>query len=99
MDKINKALKRLWQDESGQGAMEYILILVVVGTIVFVFKDKIVGIIAGKNHRYGHCVGKALWVDWDPDPTRQGEDSSIAVKAGAAFKLSCGIWLKQVCKF
>ena len=60
MDKINKALKRLWQDESGQGAMEYILILVVVGTIVFVFKDKIVGIIAGKTTDMGTALGKVM---------------------------------------
>ena len=37
--------KELWRDESGQGATEYILILVVVVTIVTVFKDNIRGII------------------------------------------------------
>ena len=42
-NKIKKALIRLWRDESGQGATEYILILVVVSTIVLVFKDTITG--------------------------------------------------------
>ena len=40
-NKIKKALIRLWRDESGQGATEYILILVVVSAIVFAFKDPI----------------------------------------------------------
>ena len=42
MDKIKNTLKGLWRDESGQGATEYILILVVVVAIVFAFKDAIV---------------------------------------------------------
>ena len=41
-NKIKRALIRLWKDESGQGATEYILILVVVSAIVFAFKKKIV---------------------------------------------------------
>ena len=41
MNKIKKLLKRIWDDESGQGATEYILILVVVSVIVLVFKNKI----------------------------------------------------------
>ena len=40
-NKIKKALIRLWRDESGQGATEYILILVVVSTIVLVFRRNI----------------------------------------------------------
>ena len=54
MNKLKKALKRLWQDESGQGAMEYILILVVVGTIVFIFKDKIQGIVTERTTDMGN---------------------------------------------
>ena len=40
-NKIKKALIRLWRDESGQGATEYILILVVVSVIVIAFREKI----------------------------------------------------------
>ena len=46
-NKIKRALIRLWKDESGQGATEYILILVVVSTIVFVFKERIKTAIEG----------------------------------------------------
>ena len=53
MNKMKKALKQLWQDESGQGAMEYILILVVVGVVVLTFKDQIVEIIRGKTGEMG----------------------------------------------
>ena len=42
MNKIKKLLKRIWDDESGQGATEYILILVVVSVIVIAFKTPIV---------------------------------------------------------
>ena len=45
---MKKTLKKLWQDESAQGATEYILMLVVVVSIALIFKDKIKGIIDGK---------------------------------------------------
>lgn len=45
--------KNLWKDESGQGATEYILILVVVAAIVFAFKGKIVGMIETKTDDLG----------------------------------------------
>ncbi len=38
---IKKFFHHLWSDESGQGAMEYILMLVVVGAIVIAFKKPI----------------------------------------------------------
>ena len=60
MDKIKKALKQIWQDESGQGATEYILILVVVSVIVIVFKDNIKGIIEGKTKEVGGRLGDAI---------------------------------------
>lgn len=41
MQKIKSTLKRLWADESGQGATEYILLLVIVVAIAFLFKDRI----------------------------------------------------------
>ena len=49
--------KKLWQDESGQGATEYILILVVVAVIVMTFKDKIKGIIETKTGEMGDKLG------------------------------------------
>ncbi len=41
MNKIKSFAKRLWNDESAQGATEYILLLVVVVAVVMLFKDKI----------------------------------------------------------
>jgi len=41
MKMISNTLKSLWKDESAQGATEYILLLVVVVTLAFIFKDKI----------------------------------------------------------
>lgn len=52
--------KKLWQDESGQGATEYILILVVVAVIVMAFKEKIVGIIKGKTDEMGEKLGEVF---------------------------------------
>ena len=60
MNKLKNTLKQLWQDESGQGAMEYILILVVVGAIVFAFKDKIVGIIGDRTQQVGDKLKGAI---------------------------------------
>ena len=45
--------KTVWQDEPGQGATEYILILVVVSVIVLTFKDKIKGIIETRTEAIG----------------------------------------------
>ena len=52
--------KKLWQDESAQGATEYILILVVVAAIVFAFKGKIIGIIESKTGEMGEQLGKVF---------------------------------------
>lgn len=60
MQKLKKTLKDLWLDESGQGATEYILILVVVATIVFVFKDNIRGIIAEQTKDAGNKLGNTM---------------------------------------
>ena len=49
--------KKLWQDESGQGATEYILILVVVAVIVMVFKDEIQKIIQSRTVQMGEKLG------------------------------------------
>ena len=52
--------KKLWQDESGQGATEYILILVVVAAIVFAFKGEIVSIIEEKTGEMGGKLGEVF---------------------------------------
>ena len=38
--KIKKIISRLWEDESGQGTLEYALIVVAVVAVVAVFGDK-----------------------------------------------------------
>ncbi len=50
---MKKTLKKLWQDESAQGATEYILMLVVVVSIAYIFKDKIVDIVQRKTEQVG----------------------------------------------
>ena len=57
MSKIKKFLINIWEDESGQGATEYILILVVVGVLVIAFKGKIVQIIEDRTGEVGAKIG------------------------------------------
>lgn len=45
---VKQTLKALWNDESAQGATEYILLLVVVVAIVVVFKKPILEAVKGK---------------------------------------------------
>ena len=45
---MRKALKQLWQDESAQGATEYILMLVIVVGIAMAFKSQIMTVINEK---------------------------------------------------
>ena len=45
---LKKVLVKLWKDESAQGITEYILLLVIVVTIVTLFKDKIKSVISTK---------------------------------------------------
>lgn len=45
--------KKLWKDESAQGATEYILMLVVVVAIAMLFREKIQGIISSKVDKLG----------------------------------------------
>lgn len=56
MSKIKQTLIRLWKDESGQGATEYILILVVVGVLIIAFKGKIVKIIEDRTGEVGSKI-------------------------------------------
>ena len=60
MKKVSNILKQLWNDESGQGATEYILILVVVSIIVIVFKDRIKGIITNRTNEVGGKLESAI---------------------------------------
>lgn len=53
---MKKLLKKLWQDESAQGATEYILMLVVVVAIAMMFKNQITGIIQGKVSQLGNDI-------------------------------------------
>ncbi len=53
---MKEALKKLWQDESAQGATEYILMLVVVVSIAMVFKDQLKSIITGKVESLGTSI-------------------------------------------
>ena len=46
---IKNTLKNIWKDESGQGATEYILMLVVVVAIAFAFRKPILNIITRTN--------------------------------------------------
>jgi len=45
---MKNALKRLWNDESAQGATEYILILVAVVAVAILFRSKIGEFVEGK---------------------------------------------------
>ena len=51
-----KAVKKLWKDESAQGATEYILMLVVVVSIAFLFRDQIKTIIQTKTNKLGEDI-------------------------------------------
>lgn len=48
MNKLKSTLKRLWQDESAQGATEYILLLVVVVSLAFLFRGQITEFVTGR---------------------------------------------------
>ena len=53
MSKIKKLLTDIWKDESGQGAMEYVLILVVVGALIMTFKTPLLRIITERTDQMG----------------------------------------------
>lgn len=53
-----KALKKFFQEESAQGATEYILLLVVVVTIAMMFREQIQGIIQSKIADLGSEIGE-----------------------------------------
>jgi Flp pilus assembly pilin Flp len=57
MNKIKKIIKNLWQDESAQGATEYILLLVVVVTLAFIFRKKIQATFSTKVDEVDQGIG------------------------------------------
>jgi Flp pilus assembly pilin Flp len=50
-------LRRMIEDESGQGATEYILLLVVVVAIAMLFRDKIQTIVSSKIDELNSQIG------------------------------------------
>jgi hypothetical protein len=58
MNKIANKLKSLWNDESAQGATEYILLLVVVVGIAVVFGPRIKTIMQGKMDEVAGGIDK-----------------------------------------
>ncbi len=57
MQKIKSTLKNLIRDESGQGATEYILLLVVVVAIAMLFKDQIMNVVSSKMSDVSSKIG------------------------------------------
>lgn len=57
MNKLITTLKSLAKDESGQGATEYILLLVIVVALAFTFKGKIMDIVNAKLGQLGTDIG------------------------------------------
>jgi Flp pilus assembly pilin Flp len=50
-------LKNLWKDESGQGATEYILLLVVVVALGLLFRGRITETLTAKLEELGGAIG------------------------------------------
>ncbi len=53
---MKNTLKRLWKDESAQGATEYILLLVVIVGLVVMFGPKLKGLVEGKTNQLGDKI-------------------------------------------
>ena len=58
MKSFTTLAKNLWKDESGQGATEYILLLVVVVGLALVFKDRIMTIVKDKLGALAGDIGQ-----------------------------------------
>lgn len=58
MRKVMNTLKKLWNDESGQGATEYILLLVIVVAIALLFREQIQTIVQTKIGEIGGKIGE-----------------------------------------
>lgn len=48
MKGLKKFATQLWNDESGQGTAEYVLLIAIVVGLIIMFKDRIKGMIDGK---------------------------------------------------
>ena len=56
MKNLKENIKKFLKDESGQGTVEYILILVGVVALGFMFKDKIVSVVESKMGDLGGLI-------------------------------------------
>ena len=57
MKTLKTHLLTIWKDESGQGMMEYILLLVAVVVLVAVFRGQITGFINNQLGELGNALG------------------------------------------
>ena len=57
MNSLIRVLKNLCKDESGQGATEYILLLVVVVALALMFRGKITESLKAKLDELGSAIG------------------------------------------
>ncbi len=57
MKKFTTLLNNLWNDESGQGATEYILLLVVVVALAMLFRTKITAALTAKLEELSNAIG------------------------------------------
>lgn len=57
MKSMTTLMKNLWKDESGQGATEYILLLVVVVALALMFRGRIEEIVSSKLSELQGAIG------------------------------------------
>lgn len=57
MKKMKHLMKTFWNDESGQGMAEYVLLIVVVLGVAFVFKNKIKEMVTNKLEEVSGKMG------------------------------------------
>ena len=58
MKKLKQKSQRVLKNNKGQGMVEYILLLVVVVSLVFIFKGKIASIVGSKADEVGNAIGE-----------------------------------------
>jgi Flp pilus assembly pilin Flp len=56
MKKFTAVMKNLWKDESGQGATEYVLLVVVVVALVVLFRNQITGAMSEKLSQLSSAI-------------------------------------------
>ena len=57
MKMVTNKIKALWNDESAQGATEYILLIVIVVGLAMMFKTQITNILSQKLADIGSAIG------------------------------------------